>query len=153
MLLPDTMLCTQQEFFGGISIFTREQFERVNGYGVNFWGWGREDDNMRFRLMQHGMFPPEVPDVPKKSKRFYFEHQRHRKALEVLPFVVHFPPETHRLSQYGCDTPSDQPCWLADTKSSFFFFLQLTSLAGIFYQYPFTHYTQTHKAGMILTLL
>lgn len=43
--------------------------------------------------------------------------------------------------------------WQKLTKSSFFFFLQLTSLAGIFYQYPFTHYTQTHKAGMILTLL
>lgn len=72
-----------QDFFGGISIFTREQFEKVNGYGVNFWGWGREDDNMRYRLLQHGMLPPEVPHVPRKHKRFYFDHQTHGKALEV----------------------------------------------------------------------
>ncbi len=56
----------------------------MNGYGINFWGWGREDDNMRQRLMLHGMFPPEIPDVPMRTRRFYFEHQKHQKALEVL---------------------------------------------------------------------
>lgn len=71
-----------QDFFGGITIFTREQYERVNGYGTNFWGWGREDDNMRHRLLQHSMFPPELPAVPKKTRRYYFEHQKHEKALE-----------------------------------------------------------------------
>ncbi len=73
-----------QDFFGGITIFTREQFEKVNGFGMNFWGWGREDDNMRQRLMLQGMFPPELPAVPTRTRHFYFEHQRHQKALEVL---------------------------------------------------------------------
>lgn len=71
-----------EDFFGGITIFTREQFQKVNGYGINFWGWGREDDNMRQRLMLHGMFPPEQPAVPKRTRHFYFEHQKHQKALE-----------------------------------------------------------------------
>ncbi|KAL0033554.1 hypothetical protein WJX79_003213 [Trebouxia sp. C0005] len=71
-----------EDFFGGITIFTRKQFEKVNGYGINFWGWGREDDNMRQRLLLHGMLPPELPAVPKRTRRFYFEHQKHKKALE-----------------------------------------------------------------------
>ena len=31
-------------------IFTAQQFRRVNGFGTQYWGWGREDDNMRERL-------------------------------------------------------------------------------------------------------
>lgn len=30
-----------QDFFGGITIFTSEQFAAVNGYGTLYWGWGR----------------------------------------------------------------------------------------------------------------
>ncbi len=61
----------------------------MNGYGINFWGWGREDDNMRQRLLLHGMFPPERPAVPTRTRRFYFEHQKHQKALEVLLYMAH----------------------------------------------------------------
>lgn len=72
-----------QDFFGGIAIFTREQLLRVNGYGTGFWGWGREDDNMRERLQRAGMWPPERPPVKLGRRRQYFEHQRHGKAPEV----------------------------------------------------------------------
>ena len=43
-----------QDFFGGLVIFTAEQFRRVNGFGTQYWGWGREDDNMRERLVRAG---------------------------------------------------------------------------------------------------
>lgn len=76
-------ICFVQDFFGGITIFSRQQLERVNGYGVNFWGWGREDDNMRERLRAADMWPPERPAVPARRGRCYFEHQRHLKAPEV----------------------------------------------------------------------
>ncbi len=35
-------------------IYTAEQLRRVNGFGTQFWGWGREDDNMRERLDRAG---------------------------------------------------------------------------------------------------
>ena len=39
---------------------------------------------MRHRLVLHGMFPPELPNVTMRGSRHrYFEHQRHSKALEV----------------------------------------------------------------------
>ena len=56
---------------------------------MNFWGWGREDDNMRQRLMLQAMFPPELPAVPTRTRRFYFEHQKHEKALEVLLHIAY----------------------------------------------------------------
>ena len=27
-----------QDFFGGITTFTRQQLQGINGYGTNFWG-------------------------------------------------------------------------------------------------------------------
>ena len=37
-------------YFGGIVSFTRNQFERINGFPNNFWGWGGEDDEMKKRI-------------------------------------------------------------------------------------------------------
>jgi hypothetical protein len=31
--------------------FTREAYQRVNGFSNNFYGWGREDDNLYLRIM------------------------------------------------------------------------------------------------------
>ena len=39
-----------QDYFGGVTAFTLRHLRAVNGYGNKYWGWGREDDNMRERL-------------------------------------------------------------------------------------------------------
>ena len=40
--------------FGGVSQVTENGFEQVNGFSNLFWGWGGEDDNLRFRLQGLG---------------------------------------------------------------------------------------------------
>jgi len=34
------------EFFGGVSGLTVEQFLKINGFPNAFWGWGGEDDDL-----------------------------------------------------------------------------------------------------------
>jgi len=43
------------KYFGGIVSFCRGDFERLNGYPNNFWGWGGEDDELYNRLKQCGL--------------------------------------------------------------------------------------------------
>ena len=37
------------KYFGGIMSVTRMQYEKINGYPNNFWGWGGEDDEVQKR--------------------------------------------------------------------------------------------------------
>ncbi|XP_026880324.2 beta-1,4-galactosyltransferase 5 [Electrophorus electricus] len=42
------------EFFGGVSGLTAEQFQRINGFPNAFWGWGGEDDDLWNRVQYAG---------------------------------------------------------------------------------------------------
>eukprot|EP00929_Paragymnodinium_shiwhaense_P059069 TRINITY_DN29568_c0_g3_i2.p1 TRINITY_DN29568_c0_g3~~TRINITY_DN29568_c0_g3_i2.p1 ORF type:complete len:307 (+),score=57.48 TRINITY_DN29568_c0_g3_i2:158-1078(+) len=37
-------------FLGGVVAFRPEDFEKVNGYPNNYWGWGLEDDQLALRM-------------------------------------------------------------------------------------------------------
>ena len=37
---------TYPTLFGGVVMFTKSDFEKVNGFSNVFWGWGAEDDNL-----------------------------------------------------------------------------------------------------------
>lgn len=37
------------DYFGGVTMFSMDSFERVNGYSNLYWGWGFEDDDLLFR--------------------------------------------------------------------------------------------------------
>jgi len=39
------------EYFGGVTLFPIEDFEKINGFSNNYWGWGFEDDDIRYRCM------------------------------------------------------------------------------------------------------
>lgn len=43
------------EYFGGVTLFTPEDFARSNGYPNNMWGWGGEDDKLRKSVLAAGM--------------------------------------------------------------------------------------------------
>ena len=36
-------------YFGGVTMFPINDFEKINGYSNKYWGWGFEDDDLLFR--------------------------------------------------------------------------------------------------------
>jgi predicted glycosyltransferase involved in capsule biosynthesis len=42
-------------YFGGVTIFDRESFQKINGYANEFWGWGAEDDDVFNRCVDSGV--------------------------------------------------------------------------------------------------
>ena len=42
-------------YFGGMTLFPMEDFEKVNGFSNLYWGWGFEDDDLRYRCDRHGV--------------------------------------------------------------------------------------------------
>ncbi len=49
-------------YFGGVVAFSAKQFETINGFPNNFWGWGGEDDELYLRVKETNMridFPRE----------------------------------------------------------------------------------------------
>ena len=40
------------DYFGGVTMFSVETFEKVNGYSNQYWGWGFEDDDLLFRTAE-----------------------------------------------------------------------------------------------------
>ncbi|XP_053153811.1 beta-1,4-galactosyltransferase 1 isoform X1 [Hemicordylus capensis] len=43
------------QYFGGVSALSKEQFQNINGFPNNYWGWGGEDDDIYNRLVFKGM--------------------------------------------------------------------------------------------------
>ncbi|CAM9311977.1 unnamed protein product, partial [Ectocarpus fasciculatus] len=48
---------SNDKYFGGIISFSKEQFEEINGYPNNFWGWGGEDDELMKRAQEVNFVP------------------------------------------------------------------------------------------------
>ena len=43
------------QYFGGVTLFPIELFEKINGYSNNYWGWGFEDDDLLWRCLHHNL--------------------------------------------------------------------------------------------------
>ncbi|XP_072251201.1 beta-1,4-galactosyltransferase 1 [Leuresthes tenuis] len=43
------------QYFGGVSSMSKEQYLKINGFPNNYWGWGGEDDDIYNRLAFRGM--------------------------------------------------------------------------------------------------
>jgi len=41
-------------YYGGVNLFNKEDFIKINGYSNDFWGWGGEDDDILNRVKKNG---------------------------------------------------------------------------------------------------
>lgn len=54
-LAHNRKLKKQRPFMGGVISINGKDFETVNGFPNDFWGWGGEDDELSHRMAHHGL--------------------------------------------------------------------------------------------------
>ena len=43
------------DYFGGVTMFNKEDFELINGFSNEYWGWGFEDDDLLIRCLDSNL--------------------------------------------------------------------------------------------------
>lgn len=46
---------TFDQYFGGVTMFSMEDFKKINGYSNKYWGWGYEDTDLLLRCVKKGI--------------------------------------------------------------------------------------------------
>lgn len=64
-----------ENYFGGVTLFTNEVFEKINGFSNEFKGWGGEDDMLRRRI--------EALSIPIKRRECKFSSLPHSREIDT----------------------------------------------------------------------
>uniref|UniRef100_H2ZMT2 Uncharacterized protein n=1 Tax=Ciona savignyi TaxID=51511 RepID=H2ZMT2_CIOSA len=75
------------EVFGGVSIFTREQFLSVNGFSNLYWGWGAEDDDLFLRTWRKG-YKVDRTDTEKCSFRMISHSHDRDNPMSAMRYLL-----------------------------------------------------------------
>ncbi|CAN2390048.1 4-galactosyltransferase 1, partial [Pristimantis euphronides] len=65
------------QYFGGVAALSKEQFEKINGFPNNYWGWGGEDDDIYNRIVSRGMSVSRPDAITGKCRMI--RHERDEK--------------------------------------------------------------------------
>lgn len=68
------------QYFGGVVLISREDFETANGYSNEYWGYGFEDLDLLFRLKESGAYLEKFYDL----NRVYSNYDE----LDILPYRI-----------------------------------------------------------------
>lgn len=80
-----------REYFGGVTLFNKKDFETINGFSNLFFSWGSEDDFLLKRCKQKKLRPQWHP-----GKYESLHHERHidpelyKKNVELLNAPIDF---------------------------------------------------------------
>jgi hypothetical protein len=97
-----TDLLPFEEYFGGITLFPTPDFERINGFSNNYWGWGFEDDDLMHRCIMNNLklntIKKEVVIPPRTDLKFnganaYIEMLNPINIKDSFSIILEFVPE------------------------------------------------------------
>ena len=68
------------QYFGGVVLISREDFENANGYSNEYWGYGFEDLDLLYRLQRSGAY----------LEKFYDSNNTYEKydEYDLLPYRI-----------------------------------------------------------------
>jgi GT2 family glycosyltransferase len=74
------------DIFGGIILFTKEDYEKINGFSNEYWGWGGEDDDVLLRIRKRGIKESRrIPGVTRSLKHERnLNQEQYLKNIEIL---------------------------------------------------------------------
>ena len=58
------------DYFGGVTMFNKEDFELINGFSNEYWGWGFEDDDLLIRCIESNLELDRTSDISNDIKEF-----------------------------------------------------------------------------------
>lgn len=83
-------------YFGGVTLFDRNNFLKINGFANEYWGWGAEDDDLIHRCLVKG-----IPTYRKECKYKSLSHERNIESsyyganlAKLNTFLKSASPET-----------------------------------------------------------
>jgi hypothetical protein len=66
-------------YFGGVTIFDKPSFLKINGYSNEYWGWGAEDDDVLYRC--------SVMNIPIYRKQCRYRSLDHERHIDHAPYM------------------------------------------------------------------
>jgi len=66
-------------YFGGVTIFDKPSFLKINGYSNDYWGWGAEDDDVLYRC--------SIMEIPIYRKQCKYRSLDHERNIEHAPYM------------------------------------------------------------------
>ena len=73
------------DYFGGVTMFTKEDFKAINGFSNEYWGWGFEDDDLLVRCIECNLeidFDISRNDDIKEFESFEFKKSNSHILME-----------------------------------------------------------------------
>lgn len=72
------------QYFGGVTMFEKTLFNKVNGFSNNFWGWGAEDDDLYRRCLAHKVnnLPYRFRSLSHSRSHIHENLQTNKKLLD-----------------------------------------------------------------------
>lgn len=78
-----------ETYFGGMTMFPVKDFKKINGFSNLYWGWGFEDDDLRYRCALHGIdFGSQVVGSEELSRETAIFNGKNSRA--TLPNTLKF---------------------------------------------------------------
>ncbi|KAL5471494.1 hypothetical protein EMCRGX_G029617 [Ephydatia muelleri] len=91
-------------YVGGILIMTRQQFEKVDGLSNQFWGWGREDDELHMRLKEAGLKIQYPRNITTGTNTFKHIHDKFARPRDQKKYFNQWEVSKQRDRVTGLST-------------------------------------------------